>query len=73
MAGVMPDSLEFCFTAITQGTPAEGAVLEIETRPAGSALRGVRQGVRSSSRPSSSARSARAPADGRERPRDAGT
>lgn len=33
MAGVLPDSLEFCFSAITQGTPAEGATLEIEHVP----------------------------------------
>jgi hydrogenase nickel incorporation protein HypA/HybF len=33
MAGVIPDSLEFCFSAIAQGTPAEGAALEIEHVP----------------------------------------
>jgi len=33
MAGVVPDSLEFCFGAITQGTPLEGAVLEIAHQP----------------------------------------
>lgn len=33
MAGVVPDSLEFCFGAITQGTQIEGAVLEIERMP----------------------------------------
>ena len=33
MAGVVPDSLEFCFGAITQGTNLEGAVLEIEHLP----------------------------------------
>jgi hydrogenase nickel incorporation protein HypA/HybF len=31
MAGVVPDSLEFCFGAITEGTPLEGALLEIDT------------------------------------------
>lgn len=33
MAGVMPDSLEFCFSAIAEGTPVEGATLEIEHVP----------------------------------------
>jgi len=33
MAGVVPDSLEFCFGAITEGTPLEGARLEIEHVP----------------------------------------
>ena len=33
MAGVVPDSLEFCFGAITEGTPLEGALLEIEHVP----------------------------------------
>ena len=33
MAGVVPDSLEFCFGAITEGTPLEGAALEIEHIP----------------------------------------
>lgn len=30
LAGVVPDSLDFCFTAITKGTEMDGAVLEIE-------------------------------------------
>ncbi len=30
LAGVVPDSLDFCFTAITAGTPLEGSKLEIE-------------------------------------------
>ncbi len=30
LAGVVPDSLEFCFTAITKGTELEEAKLEIE-------------------------------------------
>ena len=30
LAGVILDSLDFCFTAITNGTPLEGARLEIE-------------------------------------------
>jgi hydrogenase nickel incorporation protein HypA/HybF len=30
LVGVIPDSLEFCFTAITRGTPMEDAKLEIE-------------------------------------------
>ncbi|HUI63806.1 MAG TPA: hydrogenase maturation nickel metallochaperone HypA [Bacteroidota bacterium] len=33
MAGVVVDSLEFCFVAITQGTPLEGARLEISSIP----------------------------------------
>jgi hydrogenase nickel incorporation protein HypA/HybF len=33
MAGVVPDSLEFCFGAITAGTALEGATLEIEHIP----------------------------------------
>ena len=30
LAGVVPDSLEFCFSALTKGTPMEQAKLEIE-------------------------------------------
>jgi hydrogenase nickel incorporation protein HypA/HybF len=33
LSGVVPDSLEFCFTAITQGTPLQGAILDIEQVP----------------------------------------
>ena len=33
MAAVEPDSLRFCFKACTDGSPWEGAVLEIETVP----------------------------------------
>lgn len=33
MAGVVVDSLEFCFSAIIAGTPLEGAMLEIERVP----------------------------------------
>lgn len=33
MAGVVADSLEFCFTAMTAGTRVEGATLEIEHVP----------------------------------------
>ncbi len=33
MAGIVPDSLEFCFGAITQGTQLEGATLTIEHVP----------------------------------------
>ncbi len=33
MAGVVEESLLFCFAAITKGTIAEGAVLEIEKIP----------------------------------------
>lgn len=33
MSGVVADSLEFCFTAITQETPLQGAGLDIERVP----------------------------------------
>lgn len=33
MSGVEREALLFCFDAVTQGTPAEGAVLQIETVP----------------------------------------
>ena len=33
VAGVVPDSLEFCFNAIAAGTPLQGAVLEVERVP----------------------------------------
>jgi hydrogenase nickel incorporation protein HypA/HybF len=33
MAGVVPDSLEFCFGAITEGTRLQGAILDIEHLP----------------------------------------
>ncbi|MCF0155249.1 MAG: hydrogenase maturation nickel metallochaperone HypA [Veillonella sp.] len=33
MSGVEPDALLFCFDAVTKGTPAEGAKLEINTIP----------------------------------------
>ena len=33
LAGVVPDSLEFCFSAIVNGTPLEGARLDIEKIP----------------------------------------
>lgn len=33
IAGVVPDSLEFCFDAITEETPLRDAVLEIENVP----------------------------------------
>jgi hydrogenase nickel incorporation protein HypA/HybF len=32
-AGIVPDSLEFCFNAIITETPMQGAVLEIERVP----------------------------------------
>jgi len=34
LSGVVPEALEFAFEALSQGTPAEGAVLEMETEPA---------------------------------------
>ena len=33
LAGVVPDSLSFCFTAVTAGTPMAEALLEIEHVP----------------------------------------
>lgn len=33
LSGVVPDSLEFCFDAITQGTPLQGVALDIERVP----------------------------------------
>ncbi len=33
MSGVVADSLEFCFSAIVQGTPLEQSTIEIETLP----------------------------------------
>jgi hydrogenase nickel incorporation protein HypA/HybF len=33
LAGVVPDSLAFCFTAVTAGTPMADALLEIEHVP----------------------------------------
>jgi hydrogenase nickel incorporation protein HypA/HybF len=33
LSGVVPDSLDFCFTAITAGTPLEGARLNFERVP----------------------------------------
>ena len=33
LAGVVPDSLAFCFTAVTAGTPMAGTLLEIEHVP----------------------------------------
>ena len=34
LSGVVPDALQFAFEALTAGTPADGAVLEIEHVPA---------------------------------------
>ena len=39
LSGVVPESLEFCFSAITHGTPLESARLEIERVPAAGACR----------------------------------
>lgn len=33
LSAVLPDSLRFCFELATQGTPVEGAALEILERP----------------------------------------
>ncbi len=33
LSGVEPDALLFCFDAVTKGTPAEGATLQIVTEP----------------------------------------
>jgi hydrogenase nickel incorporation protein HypA/HybF len=40
LSAVVPDALRFCFDLATEGTPAEGAVLEIE-QPAGADLQVV--------------------------------
>jgi len=40
MAGVVADSLEFCFSAILIGTPCAGAYLAIEPVPARACCRG---------------------------------
>ncbi len=34
LSGVVPDALQFAFSALTPGTPAEGAALTIEEVPA---------------------------------------
>jgi hydrogenase nickel incorporation protein HypA/HybF len=34
LSGVVPDALEFAFTVLSRGTPAEGGRLEIERLPA---------------------------------------
>lgn len=34
MSGVVPEALRFAFDVVCRGTPAEGAVLEIESVPA---------------------------------------
>ena len=34
LTAVVPDALKFCFQAVARGTPAEGAVVEIEEVPA---------------------------------------
>lgn len=34
LSGVVPEALEFAFEALKQGTPAQGATLEIERVPA---------------------------------------
>lgn len=36
LSGVVPDSMQFCFELVTEGTPLQGARLEIE-QPAGQA------------------------------------
>ncbi|MCX6875702.1 MAG: hydrogenase maturation nickel metallochaperone HypA [Verrucomicrobia bacterium] len=33
LSGVVPEALEFAFTALSAGTPAEGAELVLETEP----------------------------------------
>ena len=40
MAGVVADSLDFCFSAIRDGTPCAGAYLAIERVPARARCRG---------------------------------
>ena len=41
LAGVIPESLAFCFGAIVAGTPYAGATLAIESVPASAELRVV--------------------------------
>ena len=44
MAGIVPESLAFCFEALIQGTPLEGSSLEIERVPLGCLCRHCRHG-----------------------------
>jgi hydrogenase nickel incorporation protein HypA/HybF len=44
MSGVVPSALEFCFDAVTRGTFAEGARLEIATVPVRGACTECRHG-----------------------------
>lgn len=43
LAGIVPDSLDFCFAAIVGGTPLENARLEIEQTPVQSRCSGCGQ------------------------------
>ncbi len=43
---IVPDSLRFCFEISVQGTPLEGAVLEIESVPTLAYCRGCRREFR---------------------------
>jgi hydrogenase nickel incorporation protein HypA/HybF len=42
LAGVVPDAVRFCFDLSAQGTPVEGATLEIIDRPAAARCRQCR-------------------------------
>jgi hydrogenase nickel incorporation protein HypA/HybF len=39
LSGVLPDALRFCFELVTDGTPLQGAVLDIEEPPGSAACR----------------------------------
>ena len=39
LSGVLPDALRFCFDLVTDGTPLQGAVLDIEEPPGSAACR----------------------------------
>ncbi|ANI39474.1 hydrogenase maturation nickel metallochaperone HypA [Mycolicibacterium vaccae] len=40
LCAVVPDSMQFCFELVTEGTTAEGARLDIDVRPASGHCRG---------------------------------
>ncbi len=46
LTAVVPEALEFCFGVIAEGTPAEGAFLEIELVPAQARCNACARGFR---------------------------
>ena len=46
LSGVLPDALRFCFDLVTDGTPLQGAVLDIEEPPGSASVPAVRHDVR---------------------------